>query len=816
MGSFVKDLKVGIRQFSKNPGSMIIAVLAYAVGLGLVGLMLTMIFGVVRGHPKDIDFDSVKTLQWDPSTRHLWKNGAQGTFLHYPDFRELHNRQEAFTALAASQGASFSVIIDKYAERFQGSQVTADYFEALGVRPEIGHFFVEGDDLPTAQRKTVLSYNFWKNNFEGRSSIIGEYLTVDGEPTIVIGVAREGFGFPSNGNLWTNIRLDHLAMNRGERDGYLVHGILKPNTTATSALASLNTIARQFEQEHPDTNTGYIAFELDPVSLLYIGDDLHLMMRLMLACAFLVLFIACMNVANLTLARVSSRMKELAIRSSLGGNRKRLIFQMMTEGLSIAFLGGIGGILIALWTSTSIWSWAKKGDLDIPSWMNMDLDFEVIATLCIVTLFASVVASIMPALRASRTDMNDILKDNSRGSTGLKIGRFSKFLTFIQLCASCGILIATSSLVSTANSTSIFEPYYDPSGMMSARFILPDDYRGGDQRADAIDHLQALMENNDALEGVGFTTANDMVFNWNSRWDVRGVELEEDDGFTRGRQEIVSDNYFELLGVPILYGRSFEPTDRGPNALKVCIVDEIFANRLWPDPNQSALGQQIRDVWTDDTPWLTIVGIVPDTKMAGPGASPEEQIGGVYNSLGVMPRSDMTVFAKTKGDPLVQAQHIRAVLHSEDERIALYRINTVEQAIEDRNFFSLFYRNMFGMFGAAALALASIGVYGVISFSVRQRFQEFGIRRALGASDAVIMGHVLKIGGVQIGIGIALGIVLGWGLVGVLSEGVGNIVVTPMNYIVPTTVLIAISALAVFTPVRQVLKASLADSLRDE
>lgn len=816
MSLFLKDLRTGLRQFVKRPASTLIAALAYAVGLGLVGLMLTIFFGVVRGHPEDVDFESVKTIEWDRSTRQLWKNEAQRVGIRYRDFYDIEQRQTKFDAIAASSNSNFSVVVDKYAERYLGSFVSADFFKALGVDPEIGRFYHTGDNTAQSPRMAVLSYSLWKNEFDGRESLIGESIMVDGFPTSVIGVAGEGFDFPSNSRLWINLRIDPLSIERTQGSTYLVHGTLKQGETTASALAEFNTIAKQLEQENPDTNTGYISFSIDPVGLLFIGDNLRQMMTLMLVCSVLVLCIACMNVANLTLARVSTRLKELAIRSSLGGSRRQLVRQMITEGLSIAVVGGIGGLGLRLYTSKAIWAWAAQADLNIPNWMNLDVDFEVIASLSVATLLASVIASSIPALKASRTDVSEILKDNSRGATGLRVGAFSKTLTFLQLCISCGILIATFSLVSTARNASVFEPYYNTAEMMVARFDLPNCLATPEHRNDALERLQEAMERNANLEGVGFTSAYDMISNWGTRWEAEGVQLEGDKDVISARQEIVSTNYFSLLGIPILYGRGFELFDGGPHAEQVCVMDELLARRIWPDRIQEAVGRRIRDTWRDDNPWLTVVGIVPDTKMAGPGLREETQFGGVYRPMNSAPQQSVTVFTKSNGSPLAMAGYLRTELRSIDPNIPLYRINSVQKAIENRNFFPLFYRNMFGMFGSAALALAAIGVYGVMSVSIRNRAQEFGIRCALGASNRSIVGLALKVGMVQVGGGVALGVALGWVLVSVLGGAVNGLTVDPMNYAIPVLTLVAISGLAIYSPVRQIVKSNLAKVLREE
>ncbi|MDQ8184811.1 ABC transporter permease [Pelagicoccus sp. SDUM812002] len=817
--SFTNDLKVGIRQFGRNPGSMLLAIMAFSLGLGLVGLMLTLVFGVIKGHPKDIDFDNIFVLQWDPSTEHLWKSGAQLGFIRPKNYREIEERQEVFENLSFMRpNNTISIVVEKYAERFTGAHVSDSLFKTLGLKPHIGSFFEEGDDRPDAAKKAVISYKLWKNQFDSRESIIGRSFNMNGIPTTLIGVAPEGVDFPSRHDVWINETANHLELSRGDGDALFVLATLKEDQTIGSAVPAMNTIAKTMADAYPETNTGYIAFEIETLGENFMGDEFPRMVYLLLACSLMVLLIACTNVANLTLSRATTRVKELAIRASLGGKRGRLVMQMLVEGFAIAFFGGLGGLIIAIWTSRAIWaSVLASAQANPPIWMNMDVDMKTIGYLALITLFASIVASIVPAIRASKTDVNEILKDNSRGASSLKMGVFSKLLVLAQLSVSCALLIATSAMVSGAKDAAVFEPPYDPSQIMTARFDLPENYYPGDQRSEGLERLQTLMENNPALEGVGFTSALDMIFNWNSRWQVRGREAPEGEEL-RARNEIVSDNYFDLLDIPILYGRGFEKMDQGENAQEVCVINELLAKRLWPDNIQDALGQQIRDQYSDTFPWITIIGIVPDTKMAGPGANKsDEELGGVYRPMSGDPQDSVTVFAKTNGNPTQQANHIRSILNDEDQSFALYRVKTVETAVEESQFGVLFFRNLFGMFGIAAFTLASIGIYGVMDFSIRQRFQEFSIRQALGAGPATIFRHIFKMSSWQIALGLVVGSALGYGILGIMADNqMAPPSTNPMIYLLPIALIIAVSSLAIFAPARYVINTNLSDTLRGD
>lgn len=818
--SLTTDLKVGMRQFAKNPGSMILAILAFSLGLGLVGLILAMYFGVVKGHPKDIDFNKIYRMHWDESTQHLWNSGAQQVGMRVKDFREIQESQDVFEHLAYMNGGGFNILIDEYAERVQGGTVSSEFFDVLELSPYRGSFFKPNDDAPGSERKAVLSYSLWQTRFQASDSAIGESISINGELATIVGVAPEFVDFPNQCQIWVTDNQNHIEALRAKGPQLGIFGTFKEDHTIASASAELNAIATRMSEAYPETNTGYISIQLEPLAKDFSGESLSNMIRLLLACSLMVLLIACTNVANLTLSRATSRVKELAIRASLGGRRKRLILQMLVEGLAVALFGGIGGILIAVWSSKAIWTWViSSGQANPPIWMNMDVDLQVLAPLMLITLLASVIASIVPAIRASRADVNAILKDNSRGASSLKMGLFAKTLVLAQLTVSCALLITTAAMISSSRDSAVFEPpFYDPAKVMTARFTLPTEYFPDDQRTHGLRRLHSLLENHPDLDGVGFTSAQDMIHNWNSRWEIKGRERQDNEDYVRARQEIVWDNYFDLLDIPILYGRGFDAFDQGENAEQVCVMNEALARHLWPDDIQKAIGQQVRSTYNQDTKWSTVVGIVPDTKMAGPGANKtDEQLGGIYIPMSTSPQSRITVFTKSDGNPTEQAQHIRSVLHSEDQSMALFRIKTVETAVKDSQFGVIFFRNLFAAFGATAFALASIGIYGVMNFSIRQRFQEFSIRQALGASAATIIRHIFKGSSRLIAIGLTLGCGLGYGILGIMVQ---NQIISPntefLTFLIPAIIIITVSAVAIYTPARYVVSANLSNTLRDE
>ncbi|MDQ8204036.1 ADOP family duplicated permease [Pelagicoccus sp. SDUM812003] len=818
MKTYLSDFKVGIRQFQKSPGSLLFAVAAYAIGLGLVTLMLTMIFGVARGTPNYEKIDQMVTMRWDPATEHLWKNGNQFSNWRYVVFEDFEAEQTSFAHLSALRGIAFNVLLDGQPERVSGYQVTPDFFKALNAKPLMGRFFSNEDVRAEIERSVVISHSFWQNELKSDPDIVGKGLTLNGGAYTVLGVAREGFDFVSESQIWVPSKRQEDE-SRGVGQGHLVVGLLRDDVSLAQANAEFNSLAKRFQELYPDTNTGFTTVLFEPLGALYLPENIRNLFDVMLLCSVLVLLIACANVANILSTRMLGRTKELAIRSSLGAGRQRLVAQLLVEGLFIAILGGLGGWAVGEVTSKAVWNFVMSSDnVSLPSWMNVNIDFKELGLLFVATLVSSLLAGVLPALRASRTNVNEVLKDNSRTSSGIAIGRISKLLVVLQMSFSLGLLIAAGAMVKTVQAAQQYSPPYDTERMLIARIDLSGERYDTNQKKWAFyEELRQRLESIPGVRAAGFSSAYDLMYNWNSVMKIEGTEYDRREDFPRMRNEIVSNSYFEGLGISIIEGRGFTAFDVAQeegNNDGVIVVNKFLADTYWP--GQSPIGKRIRDTWDDEGPWLEVVGVVGETEMLGPGAQDEASRAGFYQPLGQRSwLSTPTVYLYAESDPLALVEPFRRAVLEIDPSLSPHRIKRVDTAVKDNQFGLYFFRNMFGLFGIGALILASVGIYGVMSFSVVQRTMEYGIRRSLGAPSSRVTVLIFRRGALQAGLGIVIGLLFGYALVGLVRQMIDEVRGDVMSFLVPTLCIVAISILALWMPSKRVNSVELADVLRE-
>lgn len=792
---------------------MLFAVMAYSIGLGLVTLMLALIFGISRNTPDLPSIDRLYSMRWDPATEHLWKNGNQYQYWRLVTFEDFEAEQTSFEYLTAVKEGAFNVLLDGEPERISGMSVTPDFFRAMGIRPLTGRFFSNEDPRSEIDRAIVVGYAFWKNKLKSDPDVIGRGLNVNGDVYTIMGVAPEGFDFIAEHQLWI-VNQRQPDETRGVGHGYLVTGALKDGVSLAEAKAELDNLAKQFEERYPDTNTGFVSVLIEPLGHIYLPAQIRSMFDVMLVCSFLVLMIACANVANLLSSRMLGRTKELAIRSSLGATRSRLIGQILVEGVFIALLGGLGGWLVGEVASRAVWNFIVTSEnVTLPSWMTMEIDLKVLLLLFSATLVASLLAGILPALRASKSNVNDVLKDTAKSSSGLAIGRISKLLVLLQMSFSLGLLIAAAAMVKTAQSSQQYEPPYDTDRMLIARLDLAGARYTNETRGAFFEELQEKLESLPGVRAAGFSSSYDLMYNWDSVMEVEGAEYARREDYPRMRNEIVSNDYFEKLGIPILQGRGFSDFDV-PDSESVIVVNTHLAETYWP--GQSPIGKRIRDTWSEENTWMTVVGVVPDTEMLGPGVHDEKSRAGFYQPLSQRTwLQSPTLYLYSDRDPLQFATPLRKAVMELDPELSPYSIKTVASAVRDNQFGVYFVRNIFGMFGFGSLFLASVGIYGVMSFSVNQRVMEYGIRRSLGALSREIVALIFRRGATQTLSGIALGAVFGYLLIVVLSKGMDEIESDALTYLLPTAFLASVAALALWLPSIRLTRLNLSSTLRE-
>jgi len=800
----MNDLKIGLRVLRKDPGPSLFAVLALTLGIGLTVMMFSLIYGaILRGLPFE-RADQIVHLERAQLSRGI--ESMEVPIHDYTDWRAM--QRQSFVEMGAFYSGTINVADRGMPERYAGAFMTPSTFSVLGVRPLMGRLFREEETAAAEPMVVLIGYRVWQDRYEGDQNIVGRVIRVNGEPATIVGVMPEGFLFPFNDQIWVPLRLDPVALPRGEGMTLEVIGRLRDGVTIDRAMMELTGITQRLEADYPQTNAGITPI-IKPFTEEYIGAEPIRMLYTMLAAVFFVLLIACANVANLLMSRAATRTKEVGIRTALGASKWRIVGQFMIEALLLAFTGMLFGLGLA-WAGIRIFD-AAIADTNPPYWLDFRIDAVAILFALALAGIAALVAGAIPAWHAARANVNEILKDESRGSSSFRLGRVSKAIVVFEIALSCGLLITSGLMIKSVTQLKTID-FNFPTEIFTARIGLteatyPDSLARWNMQRELHQRLQQIPE----IESVTLLTALPAVGSGGPNVRIEGVhyDLEGELPFVRGNT--IATNYFETFQVPLLEGRAFSEQDRA-EVPGVAIVNQSFVTKYFN--RESAIGRRVRFGREPDAPWVTIVGVVPDMFEGGLDNDTREAI---YTPLAQAPPQFFTIAARTRGEPLAVTQKVREAVMSVDGDLPIYFVRTLQTAIDRSYWFYSVFGVLFMVFGAAALFLAGVGLYGVMATSVAQRTREVGVRMALGAQASDVLTMILRQGFVQIAIGIGLG--LG------VAAGIGNLLsmilydVNPRDPVVFAAIvsfLMAAALLACFVPARRATRVDPNIALRAE
>ncbi len=768
MSNLFADLRTAFRRLVHKPGLAAIAVLAVGLGIGLTTAMFSIVNGVLL---KGLPFDEPHELV--ALNRVNLLEGPSRLIGHIHDYRDLVESQTTFEALAGMEIVPANVSPPGQEPEFlTAASVTANMFPLLRVTPARGRTFTAADEAAGGPPVVVVGYRFWQDRLGGERAAVGSTLRVNGAPMTVIGVMPEGFEFPFNQQLWLPLQVDIDALRRSEGPNMSMVGRLADGVTMAQAQGDVDRIMRRLGEEHPDTNEG-MTMIMGLFVREIIGYQLTPFLFTMLGAVSLVLVIACANVANLLLARASLRSKEVAVCSALGASRARLFGQLLIEAAMIASLGAAVGIGLAKlgidWFNQTLA--ALPGGP--PFWVDIGIDPDVLLFLFGLTLAASLLSGLLPAAQASGTDMSDVLKDVSRGGSSLRIGKLSRTLVVVEVAFSCALLVAAGLMVRSVTNLANVDYAFEVDGLLTAQVALPPaDYPDGISQRQFFDELGIRLR---ALPGA--TTASigtdlPVVGADNGRYAVEGQTYQADRDYPSARIGAIDPDYFTSLKAPILEGRAFTLADNA-DGMPVAIVNQAFV--ATHSTTSSVVGRRvaIRGVRTsgqterNDDIWYTIVGVVPDLYLDAQIFILNDEA--IYTPFAQRPSSAASLIVRSSGDPLELADGVRRAVTSVDADLPVSGVSTLTAAVENTQQFLRIFGTMFTVFGAAALFLATVGLYGVLAFSVSQRTHEVGLRVALGAAPGDVLRLVMRQGMQQLAVGTVLGLVLAVGLGRLLS-----------------------------------------------
>jgi putative ABC transport system permease protein len=800
MGGLFQDVRYAARTIAGRPLVAATIVLTLALGIGATTAVYSVASAVLL-RPAPFPEAERLTALWTTT-----RGDPQGT-VSYPDFADWRARSRSFDDMAIFRPISVNLTGTDTPERLVGTYASANVFSMLGTHAALGRLFTEREAaVGSAQAVAVLNWESWQSRFGGDRTIVGRPLTINGVATTVVGVLPPGFQPPyGTADIWLPIGT-YRSLDRGSTS-MMVLGRLGRGVTVAAAERELDGIASQLAREYPETNAG-IGVAVVPLREQLVGNVRPALVTLLAAVAG-VLLIACFNVANLQLARAAVRHAELSLRAALGASRRRIIRQLLTESVLLATVGGAVGVLLA-------WGAVHALRASIPPTVfffgAITLDFPVLAFAVAVTLSTGVLFGLAPALSATRDALGDSLR--TRGPTGPRLAggvRLRDALVVLQVALSLVLLVSGGLLVRSLRALHRVDLGFDASNVVTMEFRLPP------TKYDTPESIDAFMSRAAAeLRRVPGVTSSALVravpFSGNSGTASYGV----DGALPRSGADApvaltnsATPGYFQTLRIPLVAGRDFDDRDAA-TAPPVAIVSAALAQREWP--GQLAIGRRVR--MEGDSVWRTVVGVVREVKHLTLTDVPP---GTIYAPYAQSPGIFSTVVARTTQPAELMGPAVRAAIWAVDRDQPVWKIRTLESLVGRALGQPRFTMRLVGAFAAAALLLATIGIYGVVSYSVTQRSTELGIRLALGARRAGVLGLVVRQGMALAVVAVAVGVLGALGAARVLQSQLFGVTTTdPVVFVSVPLVVLTVALLATYVPARRASRLDPMTALRSD
>jgi predicted permease len=810
----LRDFSYAVRQLARTPGFTAITVLTLALGIGLATVQFSFVYGaMIKGLP----FEGAERIQAVETA------DAQGqqtvTGLRY--FLLLRAEQKSFEQFAAYRRSGIDVSgTGLLARRYNGAEASAEVFPQTGVLPLLGRTLQAADEQAGAPRVLVLSHPVWKNDFAADPSIVGRALRVNGEPATVVGVMPAGFHFPLAEQAWINFRLP-VPEAAGWSDIVSIVARLRPGVTLAQARSEFDVLLGRIAQIAPKRGRITERAIVTPFAEHEVGGPFATVLWTLLALVGLVLVLACVNVANLIHARLLRQRHELAVRAALGASRGRLLRQMLSLSTVLAGLGAAAGVLLAMAVVPLLNP--LLADPKKPYWVTLEIGWRVLAGTALLTLAVALLSGLVPALRMLRPDPQTGLRDGGKGATELHQSRLGRVLSVAQIALATAVLVV-GAVLSRGIYRAGAEPYPgDTSRMLVAAcettaLDATTDKSALAARRQAL--FQELFVRGAGLPGVtgaALTDRDQTGAGYRAPLEIAGRPADEAEKREQFPVEWVSPGYFAVFDLRPLRGRLLTDADVATGDA-VAVINESCARRYWPgaDPIGQLVRTEGRSISRE--PWRRVIGVVPDLPMLGVGMEPHTP--GIYVPLDLATMSRINLLLRTSGDPAGLVNPLRDILRDLAPDQPFKSVLTLQQAIDQRLLLIRILCGMALVFGATGGLLAALGIFGVMAFFVEQQRREFGVRLALGARPAQILGLVLHRGLGQLAIGLTIGLVLGWALNWPLQNSVSAFrAIAHLDagiLLLAATVVTASVLLACWLPARRAAKVDPLEALRSE
>ena len=812
MNRLMADLGYAFRQLRRAPGFALTAVLTLALGITANSTILSWISATLFNPiPGAKQIDNMLTIQRGERSEH------PSPPFSYPDFVDVRENNKSFSGMLGYHDDYISITGSAKPERVYGALTSADYFEVLGVQPYLGRTLISTKANERAGAAiVVLSYGLWQNQFAGDPEILGKTIQLNLRPFTIVGVAPKGFRgcksglhtdiflpLAADGQIWGNDRIDKRGVS-----WLNVLGVLRPGVDTHQADTELNVLMQRISAQYPAEHRGANQISTDPLWRSPFGANVYMAgtLPILLALAAVLLLLACANVANLLLVRSVARRREFAIRLSMGAGRWTLVRQLMGENLLLALAGGAVALSCTVWTSKILGTFLSAAVL--PLALNGELDRRVMTATMLVSVLTALISGALPALRATRISPGAVLKDEALNTSGgLHKSRLTSSFVIAQIALSLLLLTCAGLFVRSLEKAQRTDPGFDPNHMLLVTFDLRpmgySDVTGKELQRQVLLRVRQLPGVQSATMAdfapLTFTIHSDGVF-------PEGYlpRLHEDMDTDRGD---IGTDYLATLRTPLLAGRDFNDADTA-NGDKVAIVNQAFVDRYWP--GQQAIGKRVQF----SGQWRRIVGIIANGKYRRLIYDPTPLI---LTPLTQRYQSEVTLQVRTSGEPLAMASAVEQAIHSLNADLPLYGVTTLKEKMQLGSVFERIAVTFAGSFGLLALLLAGVGIYGVVSYTTRQRTHEIGIRIALGAGKGAILRNVLRQGMILTGAGLTIGVLASLMVTRFLRTVLIGVAPTDLfTYATVAIVLCMVAMFACYLPARRAAAVDPAQALRSE
>lgn len=804
METLLQDLRYSVRMLLKKPSFTIIAILALAIGIGANTAIFSVVNAILLRPLPYKNFERISMIWMDNP-----KLGVAEDWHSYPNYVDFKEQNQVYEDMAAFNNRSFNLTGAGDPVRVVGVWTTASLFPVLGVEPALGQVFTEAEEEPGKDIVVVLSNGLWKSRFGGDPGIVGQQISMNGVNRTVLGVMPARFTFPDkNTDVWIPIPITPQRKQARSQISYKAVGRLKPGVTMGQAQQDMGAIAKRLDDQYSQSNYG--------INLVLLRDQetkgVKTALLVLLGAVGFVLLIACANVANLLLARAAIREKEIAIRLALGAGRRRVIRQLLTESVVLGALGGAVGLLLAVWGLDAL---IALSPADVPNLDQTRIDIRVLAFTLTVSLLTGLIFGLVPALQASKPDLNDALKEGARGAGGgVRAIRVRNLLVVSEIALSLVLLVGAGLLIRSFIHLQQFELGFNPENLVTMRVQLPGSKYREQKQVSAF--FQQLFERMQAVPGVQSVGAISSVFlddtPNSTNFSIEGRPVPVGAESIEVPLDAVTNSYFKVMGIPLLEGREFDEHDV-PTSPPVAIINQTFARRFFPD--ESPIGKRyVYGGPGPDNKWITIVGVVGDMRRTGFDRPVRPE---TFLPQGQNPDSGLTIVARTKGDPASFAGALRNEVWAIDKDQSVYDIKTMHQVLSEMLSQRRFNMLLFGIFAAVALTLAAVGIYGVMSYAVAERTHEIGLRMALGAQTSDVLNLIVRQGMLLAVTGLFVGLVASFALTRLMSSLLYGVSATdPLTFIAIPVVLTGVALGACLVPARRAIKVDPMIALRYE